>query len=481
MNARFRHVFPRPPTIRTLVVLWAGSVLLVWAILVGGWFVAKSQLARIGAQVATDIQAMDATHRLEAAILSYRHDDLLWHETDQGPYQQGERESLARAEEIADSFVRYADTPKEQELLATIQKKLQTLRGQLSVVGPGPTTIEAGSSFDLLGVVHDLQIEEERAMEASVEAASRVQDEISSWAIGLSVGTAVLLFAGALSLMRRIIRPALTMTKAAESFGQGDFTAKATVWHDDELGVLAQTFNNMARDIADREKDRLQFVAMVVHDLKNPVLAIDMATRLLDGAKITAEQRCSYLMGIREEVVRLQGIIRDLTDDIQVVNGRFSVRKTEVDLSTLVRGFVETQSKAFATHRIIVQADEGCTIEGDADRIARVLTNLVSNAVKYSPPGTRISLRVERRSTHVVLTVSDEGPGIASEDLAVLFQPFGRGRSAQALAEGTGMGLYVVKQIVEAHDGQIEVESEPGRGATFRITLPLVQATAMVS
>ncbi len=480
MDARFRRLVLRPPTIRTLVGLWAASVLAVWAILVGGWFVAKSRLAQIGIQVAADIQAMDATHQLEAAILSYRHDDLLWHSTDQNRYQQGEKESLATAEEIADSFAPYATTPKEQELLATIQRKLQILRGQLSMVAPGPTEIEAGSSFDLLGVVHDLQLENEEQMEASVQAASRVQDEVSHWAIDLSAGTAVLLFVGALDLIRRIIRPTLAITTAAESFGQGNFAAQAAALHDDELGALARTFNNMAHDIADREKDRLQFVAMVVHDLKNPVLAIDMATRLLGEAKTTTEQRCSYLTGIREEVARLRGIIRDLTDDIQVVNGRFSFRKTEVDLSTLVRGFAETQSKAFATHRIVVQANEGCTIRGDADRIARVLTNLVSNAVKYSPPGTRISLRVERRSTQVVLTVSDEGPGIAPEDLAVLFQPFGRGRSAHTLAEGTGMGLYVVKQIIEAHEGQIEVESEPGRGATFRITLPLVQATVAV-
>jgi signal transduction histidine kinase len=98
----------------------------------------------------------------------------------------------------------------------------------------------------------------------------------------------------------------------------------------------------------------------------------------------------------------------------------------------------------------------------------------VSNAVKYSPPGTRVTLRVEKEDAEAVLTVRDQGPGIPPEDLKVLFQPFGRGRSANTLAEGTGMGLYVVKQIVEAHDGQIDVQSTPGHGATFEIKLPLI-------
>jgi signal transduction histidine kinase len=309
-------------------------------------------------------------------------------------------------------------------------------------------------------------------MEQSIQAADHLRGAVSHWTLGLSIGTAVLLLSGASGFMRRIMQPVLSVTRAAEAFGRGDFSVRTPILHDDELGALAGTFNNMAGDIADREKDRLQFVAMVVHDLKNPVLAIDMAARALCQSSATEEERRSYLDGIREEVTRLRGIIRDLTDDIQVVNGRFSIRKTEMDLGTLVRGFVEVQSKAFATHEIIVETDEGCTIHADEERIDRVLMNLVSNAVKYSPHNTRVTLHVEKEGSQVVLTVSDQGPGIAPDDLKVLFQPFGRGRSASSLAEGTGMGLYVVKQIVAAHGGQIEVHSEPGHGATFEIRLP---------
>jgi signal transduction histidine kinase len=232
----------------------------------------------------------------------------------------------------------------------------------------------------------------------------------------------------------------------------------------------------MAHDIADREKDRLQFVAMVVHDLKNPMLAIDMAVRMLFAAQTTEQQRRSYLEGIRAEVARVRGIIRDLTDDIQVVNGRFSIRKADIDLSALVQRFVERQSRPFADHEITGNTNGACIIQGDAERIERVLTNLVSNAVKYSPPNTRVALQVEKKGSWAVLTVSDQGPGIAKEDLQVLFQPFGRGRSAHSLAEGTGMGPYVVKQIIEAHDGTIEIRSEPGRGVTCEIQLPLAPA-----
>jgi len=473
MGTPFHHRLFRPPTIRMLVALWALTMLLAWGILVGSWFAVKGRLTRIGDQVANDIGGLDATHRLEAAVLAYRHDDLLWHATGQGNYQTNEGGYLAAAAQIVDEFSPYIDNSRERELVGEIREKLGVLKGQLVLTGSKPTDIEAGSVYDLLRIVHDLQLEEEGQMQASLQLVAHVEDEISNWAVGLSISTAVLLFAGALNLVRRIIRPTLAITTAAESFGQGNFATKATVLHDDELGALARTFNNMAGDIADREKNRLEFVAMVVHDLKNPALAIEMAARLLQGPNATEQERQGYLAGITEETAHLRGIIRDLTDDIQVANGRFSIKKAEVDLGRLAKQFAEAQRRAFTDHEIVVETDEGCLIQGDARRIERVIMNLLSNAVKYSPQNTSVTVRVQKEDSQVVLTVSDQGPGITRDDVGVLFQPFGRGRSAHALAEGTGMGLYVVKQIVEAHAGQIDVQSELGHGATFRIRLPL--------
>lgn len=462
----------RPPTIRMLVVLWAGSTLLAWAILVAGWFVAEDRLSTMGNQVAVDIRALDTTRRLEAAVLGYRHEDLLWYATGHNEHQQRSRAYLRTAEQTAQSLAPYINAPQERQLWTAIQEKLRDLDKRPAA--PALTAeVEAWPASGLSSLIHHFEVQDEVQMQNSIMVAEHLRESVRHWTEGLSVGTAVLLVGGAAEFLRRVIRPALNLTHAAEAFGQGDFSVRTPVLYEDELGALTRTFNNMAHDIAHREEDRLQFVAMVVHDLKNPLLAIDMAARLLFGPHTTEEQRRSYGAGIRAEVARARGIIRDLTEDIQVANGRFAIRKADVDLGALVRQFAERQSRAFADHEITVQTDEGCVVGGDADRIERVLMNLVSNAVKYSPPHTGVALRVRRQGSWAVLTVSDQGSGIAPEDLRILFQPFGRGRSAHSLAEGTGIGLYVVKQIVEAHDGKIEVHSELGHGSEFEIQLPL--------
>ncbi len=468
--------FPRVPlpslTIRTLIVLGSVSVLLAWTTLVGGWLIEKSRLSRIDQRVALDVKALDVAHELEMAILAEQREALLWEATGQKEHQEKSDQYLMTAVQMAADLHPYVNTQREQDLSVQICREMTTLREQRRSATLMPSQVEPKLT-NLLSTVDRFKVENEDQMEQSLQAADRLDNVITGWAIGLSLGTAGLLSVGSVVFIRRMVRPVLMITNAADRFGQGNFSARAPVLHDDELGALARTLNNMAEDIANREKDRLQFVAMAAHDLKNPALAIEIAARMLRDARSSEKDRKSYLDAMGEEARRLRTIVRDLTDDIQVASGRFSVQKTPVDLRTLVQQLIRAQSITFSDHQIIVDVREQCTVLGDVSRLERVVMNLVSNAVKYSPHDTSVRVEVAREESFALLTVSDQGRGITPEDLKVIFQPFGRGRSADTFAEGTGMGLYVVKQIVEAHGGRIEVESELGHGATFRVRLPL--------
>jgi len=478
MKAMRARIFVPSLTIRRLVAFWSASVLLAWAVMVGGWFVARGKLSVIDSRVNQDARALQAAHELESDVFTERYENLLWKTTGQSTYKQEQEKYLQAAERIAADLSPYITTAEEGELARQIQTDMQTLREQSQ--SPAPTSSQNAAQLDdLLSAVSLFDAQNEADLQGSLHAADIVAGEVSDGALVLSLGTAGLLFVGSFIVVNRVVRPALALTKSARDFGQGDFSARAAIMHDDEMGSLARTINNMADDIANRERERLRFVAMVVHDLKNPVLAIEMAARMLRESWNDEQQRDLCLDGITEEAKRLRTIIRDLTDDVQVSSGRFAVNKARVDLCALVRRLVEAQGQAFADHRVIVESVEACTVLGDADRLERVVQNLVSNAVKYSPRDTRVAVRIERNESFAVLEVCDEGPGISQEDLKVIFQPFGRGRSADRLAEGTGMGLYVVKQIVEAHDGQITIQSTPGHGTTFRIKLPLATERAL--
>lgn len=167
---------------------------------------------------------------------------------------------------------------------------------------------------------------------------------------------------------------------------------------------------------------------------------------------------------------------KDLTDNVRVASGDLHIRTEQVDFSGLMRQVTEDCAALFEDHEIVFHGAPDCDIMGDRDRLERLALNLISNAVKYSPEGSTVRVNVERQNARVALSVGDEGPGIDADDVEVIFQPFGRGKSAGSIAKGAGLGLYVVKQIVEAHGGSIDVESTEGRGTTVRVALPVAQS-----
>jgi PAS domain S-box-containing protein len=229
----------------------------------------------------------------------------------------------------------------------------------------------------------------------------------------------------------------------------------------------------IARDISalkELERQREEWSSVVAHDLRQPATTIRYATETL--ARGDDEARRKAVGSIRKASERLERMVADLLDVTRIEAHRLSVRPERTELSPLVCEAVESLPEAAGRTRTEVLA--GAThSQVDRDRFVQVLSNLLSNAGKYSFPGTAIDVRVEPKGDMVEVCVTNEGPGIEPDELPKLFSRFGRTRSAQTgPTPGLGLGLYMSRGIVEAHGGKLWADSTPGRKTHFRFTVP---------
>lgn len=225
----------------------------------------------------------------------------------------------------------------------------------------------------------------------------------------------------------------------------------------------------------EEEQARLQrALSIVAHDLRGPVTILRGYAQLLQRwAKLPPEQREKLPHAVEEATRRLERQTNDLLDASRIGAGRFTIRRRQMDLAKLVRRVAEGIQATTARHQIRVDAPAELIGSWDEDRLTQVLGNLIDNAVKYSPSGGEIRVRLERRDGEVLLSVEDQGLGLTQEELATIFQPFRRGVRGEK-PEGLGIGLYITKGIVEAHGGRIWAESPgPSKGSTFFVSLPV--------
>jgi signal transduction histidine kinase len=225
---------------------------------------------------------------------------------------------------------------------------------------------------------------------------------------------------------------------------------------------------------AEAARDQLrEFIGMVVHDLRNPLTVALGYTQLAQKQAAVNETSASErtLARIRTSLLSMHRLVTDLLDSTRIGGGRFMIRRGQADLVELIYQAVEEQQVAAATHRFVVEAPAHLTGAWDVDRLRQVVGNLLSNASKYSAVGTEVRVRVQATERCVLLSVTDQGVGIAPERIHQLFQPFARlGREREV--SGTGLGLYITKGIVEAHGGRLWVRSVVGRGSSFFVELP---------
>lgn len=358
----------------------------------------------------------------------------------------------------------------KSEAYVELRDRLAT--GRLSI---GAMALRATPSLEAAFVDLDQIIAADDAWERSVEGSAHRWDSIANV---MGVSAAALLLAGftvaIVGTSLFVERPIRVLTEAMTRFEGGDETYRSVPHGTRELRHMATTFNELADRLVQRKQERLTFLAGVAHDLRNPISALKLTTDALKRGPQPPPPKTATktLVTVAQQVDRLDRMVGDLLDAARIESGRFELRRERTDLRAIVSHVAELFSPVSGTREIeVIAPEEPAWVECDPTRLEQVVTNLVSNAIKYSPEGGRVTTAVTTSGSDAVVAVTDEGIGIPADDLARLFEPFYRGSASRERVPGVGLGLSVARKLVEAHGGRLDVESQVGRGTTFRVLL----------
>ena len=275
-------------------------------------------------------------------------------------------------------------------------------------------------------------------------------------------------------LSRTLTRPIRELTRATHAVSEGDLSQQVPVRSKDELGELAQAFNKMSSELSRSINARRQMTADIAHELRTPLsLILGHAEAVHDGVLVPSIENFEI---IREEATRLEHLVNDLRILSLADAGELSMEKEVVEPGQLLNEVsalyqYQTQRKNISLETDV--APDLPNIEVDPGRMTQVLTNILDNALRYTPEGGRIVLGAKEADDMVELSVQDSGPGLNIEDIDRIFERLYRADvSRQREDGGSGLGLAIAKSIVQAHGGQLSAESERGKGLKVKIRLP---------
>jgi two-component system, OmpR family, sensor kinase len=298
-----------------------------------------------------------------------------------------------------------------------------------------------------------------------------------TWRSGVVVISSVLLLLILISipLIRAISRPLENLVEKAQALGRGDLRARATVGRQDEIGDLAVTFNEMADRISSQILAEKELLANISHELRTPMARIRVA---LDLAAEDKDDPAQYFTGIADDLRELEGLVNDVLTATRLdlaahrTGESIPLRRELLDSELLLSAAIERFSDAHPSRELMVSFEKLPTIYADKMMLRRALDNLLDNAQKYSDPAHAVSISAREEGSLLVIRIADKGIGLTKEEQQKLFQPFFRAdRSRNRETGGLGLGLVLVKRIIQAHEGEIFVQSKPTEGTTFTITL----------
>jgi len=285
----------------------------------------------------------------------------------------------------------------------------------------------------------------------------------------------------ALYAARLITDPIITLSIAAKAVSTGDLSQRVDHGSNNdnnEFGVLAHTFNTMASHLEKLDKMKTEFILLTSHQLRTPASAVKgFLSLLLDGyAKPLSAKQRELLLSAYEENEQQLRLVNQILSISQAESDQMVLSRSETDLGKLAEEIVDQLKPIALEHRQTIAvrtSPESPKAMVDQEKMRMVLENLVSNAIKYSPDKGEITISIKQDADTSVIKVRDQGYGVGPDEIDQLFKKFSRLPNPNSVtAQGSGLGLYLVKMLVELHAGTIEVESKPGRGTTFVIKLP---------
>ena len=343
--------------------------------------------------------------------------------------------------------------------------------GQTVAIGPAPTGSTAQAPVAAggrrLGTIvvavssGSLLTPEEQHLRHSL-------DRLHLAAAGLAAVAALLI---ALLLAETLSRPLRRIRSAAEQLERGDLDARVEPVGAPELRSTGRALNRLAETLEHGEELRRASVADLAHELRTPVNGL--LTRI-EAAQDEMLPLPDNLAAMHDEAVRLTRLLDDLARLADAEQPGLLLDKQPVDLAQIAQTTATTFAPQFAEAGIAFASHgEPAWVSGDAGRLEQIVANLLSNALRYTETGGEVTLSVAHTDGEAILEVSDTGIGIAADDLRHIFTRFWRGdRSRSRATGGTGIGLAIVRELVRAHDGRIDVDSTPGQGSRFHVTLP---------
>ena len=274
-----------------------------------------------------------------------------------------------------------------------------------------------------------------------------------------------------------VASPLQKISNAAKDLSEGKQTA-VTPEGPKEVRLLAETFNDMSQKINSTQQSQRDFVANVSHELKTPLTSVQgFAQAILDGTASAPEAQEKAAQIIYDESGRMYRMVLDLLDLAKLDAGTADLQRERVDLKVLLENVLERFTPQSNRAQVALQGNLGHVPEivGDGDRLSQVFGNLVDNALKHTPAGGTVTLSARWVEDWVHVSVTDNGPGLPQEELSRIFERFYQLDKARqgGPAHGSGLGLSIANQIVQAHRGELRVESEVGKGSVFTVVLPV--------